>query len=86
MSAPSNSGNHQASKTTLWIGDIESWMDEAHVANLFSTVGQVVNVKIKRDRSSGTPMGYGFVEFTTPEIAARVLQLYNGSINPATQK
>jgi RNA recognition motif-containing protein len=79
------SGSHQDSKT-LWVGDIESWMDENYIANLFSKVGQVTNAKIIRDKNSGAPMGYGFVEFTSHEIAARVLQLFKEAINPGTNK
>lgn len=66
------SSQAQDSKT-LWVGDIENWMDEGYVANLFAKGGQVTNVKIIKDKSSGAPMGYGFVEFASPEIAARVL-------------
>lgn len=85
-----NSGNssvpaNQDSKT-LWVGDIENWMDESHIANLFSKIGPVQSVKIIRDKASGQPMGYGFVEFTSHEIAARVIQLLNGSTNPSTNK
>lgn len=58
---------------TLWVGDIENWMDESYVANLFAKAGQVVSVKIIKDKNSGAPMGYGFVEFASPEVAARTL-------------
>ena len=85
MSSPNTSTTHQDSKA-LWVGDIESWMDENYIANLFCKIGSVVNVKIIRDKNSGAPMGYGFVEFASHEIAARVLQLFNGSINPGTNK
>lgn len=77
--------SHQDSKA-LWIGDIENWMTEKDVSNMFAQIGSVVNVKIIRDKNSGTPMGYGFVEFSSHEVAARVLQLYNGSVNPTTNK
>lgn len=76
----------QSDSKTLWVGDIENWMDENYVANLFSKMGSVLNAKIIRDKSSGAPMGYGFVEFANHEIAARVLQLFNGSTNPGTNK
>lgn len=79
-------GNGGPDAKTLWVGDIESWMDENHIANLFSKIGAVANVKIIRNKSSGSPAGYGFVEFASHEIAARVLQLFNGSINPETNK
>ncbi len=71
---------------SLWIGDIENWMDEGYISNLFNKVGPVNNVKIMRDKSTGAPLGYGFVEFASQEIAGRVLQLYSGAINPGTNK
>ena len=76
----------QADKKTLWVGDIEKWMDENYLIGLFKDVGSINSVKIIRDKNTNLPMGYGFVEFSSHEIAARVLQLYNGSINPATNK
>lgn len=27
---------------TLWIGDVESWMDEAYIASLFSSTGFLI--------------------------------------------
>lgn len=85
MNLPTSMQSHQDSKT-LWIGDVENWMTEKDITNMFSQIGSVTNVKIIRDKSSGTPMGYGFVEFSSHEVAARVLQLYNGSVNPTTNK
>lgn len=83
--SPNASGSTQEPKT-LWVGDVENWMDESYIANLFCKFGPVQSVKIIRDKNSGTPMGYGFVEFGSHEIAARVLQLLNGSNNPGTNK
>jgi len=71
---------------SLWLGDIENWMDETYVTSMFAQIAPVTGVKIIRDKNSGMPMGYGFVEFTTNEIAAKVLQMYNGQPNPATNK
>ena len=85
MSLQSSMQSHQDTKT-LWIGDIENWMNEKDISNLFVQIGSVANVKIIRDKNSGAPMGYGFVEFASHEVAARVLQLYNGSVNPTTNK
>lgn len=84
MSAPSQTGSQETK--TLWVGDIENWMDEGYIANLFAKVGSVVSVKIIRDKNSGAPMGYGFAEFANPEVAGKVLQVYNGAINPSTNK
>lgn len=36
------------------MGELEAWMDENFIKNVFSTVaGESVNVKVIRDRNSG---------------------------------
>ncbi|KAK1757876.1 putative RNA-binding protein [Echria macrotheca] len=60
---------------TLWMGEMEGWMDETFVKNVFSTVlGETVQVKVIRDRNSGNA-GYCFVEFATSEAATKALAL-----------
>ena len=66
------------------MGDIEEWMDESYIANIFNKTGSVTKVKIIKDKTSGKPLGYGFVEFSSHETAEKVLQLFNGVTNPAT--
>eukprot|EP00026_Physarum_polycephalum_P010265 Phypoly_transcript_10422.p1 GENE.Phypoly_transcript_10422~~Phypoly_transcript_10422.p1 ORF type:complete len:417 (+),score=83.18 Phypoly_transcript_10422:35-1252(+) len=67
---------------TLWVGDIEQWMDETYVMNLFSHVGEVVNVKLIRDKNTMIPSGYGFVEFASHATAVKILENYNGTPIP----
>ncbi len=70
---------------TLWMGDLESYMDEEFVRNLYGTDVQphISQIKIIRDRSSGQPAGYGFVEFASNEVAKSVLQNYSGRNIPS---
>lgn len=70
--------------TTLWVGDIEKWMDENYLAQLFGKTGIVVSTKIIRDKQTNIPVGYGFVQFSTHETAKKVLELYGNATNPAT--
>lgn len=63
-----------------------SYMDEAYLVNLFSQAGGVTGAKVIRDKGSTQPVGYGFVEFESHEKAAKVLQLFSTSVNPATNK
>jgi RNA recognition motif-containing protein len=88
MALSPNAGSSPQDSKTLWVGDIENWMDDSYIANLFNkfSPGTVQGVKIIRDKNSGAPMGYGFVEFASHEVAARLLQLLNGTTNPATHK
>lgn len=81
--AMGNQGGDSAK--TLWMGELEPWMDEGFVKNVFSTVaGEDVNVKVIRDRNSGNA-GYCFVEFATPEAANKALAL-NGNAVPNSSR
>lgn len=73
------------SAKTLWMGEMEGWMDENFVKNLFqSLLGEAVQVKVIRDRNSGNA-GYCFVEFNTPEAAQKALNL-NGTPVPNSSR
>ncbi|KAI4342919.1 hypothetical protein MLD38_027482 [Melastoma candidum] len=68
---------------TLWIGDLQYWMDESYLASCFApSAGDVVSLKIIRNRQTMQSEGYGFIEFYTHAAAERVLQTYNGAIMP----
>jgi len=62
-------------------------MTEEYLCGLFAKTGAVVvGFKIIKDKTTGIPLNYGFVEFESHEMAAKILQLLNNSINPATNK
>ena len=42
---------------TLWIGDIETWMDEQYIQDIFNKVAVISNVKLIRDKLKGQPVG-----------------------------
>mmetsp|Transcript_14527 Transcript_14527/g.19095 ORF Transcript_14527/g.19095 Transcript_14527/m.19095 type:complete len:446 (+) Transcript_14527:203-1540(+) len=71
--------------STLWMGDIQTNWDETYVTALFAHAGEQVEVKLIRDKISGYPAGYGFVEFFQGHTAAaRCLQTLNGQLIPGT--
>ncbi|KAK9446686.1 RNA-binding domain-containing protein [Limtongia smithiae] len=72
-------------KTTLWMGELEPWIDENFIRHLWSNYGEAVNVKMIRDKFSGTTAGYCFVDFSSPAAAAKALTL-NGTLIPNTQR
>jgi RNA recognition motif-containing protein len=77
--APMPASNEAAK--TLWMGEMEGWMDETFIKNVCQTVlNEDVQVKVIRDRNSGNA-GYCFVEFATPEAAHKALNL-NGTPVP----
>lgn len=54
---PTQPGTDQP-KTTLWMGELEGWMDEAFIRQIFSHIlGEAVNVKVIRDKATG----YGYI-------------------------
>ena len=64
---------------SLWMGEIEPWMDETQIANLYSHITNVVNVKIIKNKMTGLPAGYGFVEFESHEVAKKIKEQLNGT-------
>ncbi|KAJ7260522.1 hypothetical protein O6H91_17G006500 [Diphasiastrum complanatum] len=71
---------------TLWIGDLQYWMDETYLHGIFSYTGEVTSVKVIRNKQTGYSEGYGFLEFVTHAAAERVLQSYNGTQMPQTEQ
>jgi len=80
---PGSAGGPQQggdAKTTLWMGELEPWIDENFVRNLWYNMNETVNVKMIRDKFSGNA-GYCFVDFSSPAAAAKALTL-NGTMIP----
>ncbi|OAY79884.1 Polyadenylate-binding protein RBP47B' [Ananas comosus] len=86
---PGTSSYHQPTTLeevrTLWIGDLQYWVDESYLHGCFAHTGEVVSVKIIRNKITGLPEGYGFIEFVSHEAAERILQTYNGLQMPGTE-
>ncbi|KAL0365430.1 UNVERIFIED_CONTAM: Polyadenylate-binding protein RBP47 [Sesamum angustifolium] len=71
---------------TIWIGDLQQWMDEGYLQSCFSQTGEVVSVKIIRNKQTGQSERYGFIEFNSHLAAEKVLQSYNGTVMPNTEQ
>ncbi|KAL2214880.1 mRNA binding post-transcriptional regulator [Thermoascus aurantiacus ATCC 26904] len=85
-SAPPVPPPGQEGKTTLWMGELEPWMDENFIRNLWFQMGEQVNVKMIRDKFTGrNNAGYCFVDFSSPAAAAKALTL-NGTPIPNTNR
>nr|GEV57311.1 polyadenylate-binding protein RBP45-like isoform X1 [Tanacetum cinerariifolium] len=81
-----NSGGSGDEIKSLWIGDLQYWMDETYVSNCFLPTGDVATVKIIRNKQSGQPEGYGFIEFRSRAGAENALQTYNGTPMPSSEQ
>ncbi len=65
--------------TKLFVGNLPYKAVEADVQAFFEEAGfQVDNVNILRDRFSGDPRGFGFVEISDNAVAAQAVQSCNG--------
>ena len=67
-----------SSKCSLWMGNIEKWMNHAYLYNLLKSANIYPNrITIKNYKSK---RGYAFLEFYSPQIAKFVLTEYNNKI------
>ncbi|XP_077243609.1 RNA-binding protein 45A isoform X2 [Tasmannia lanceolata] len=71
---------------TLWIGDLQYWMDENYILTSFAQTQEVVSVKVIRNKQTGQSEGYGFIEFVNRAAAERTLQTYNGTLMPNAEQ
>ncbi|URE43668.1 RNA-binding protein C23E6.01c, partial [Musa troglodytarum] len=71
---------------TLWVGDLQYWMDENYMYSCFVHTGEVVSVKVIRNKQTGQSEGYGFIEFVSRVAADRILQTYNGQMMPNSEQ
>ena len=53
-------------------------MTDTELYTMFITLGPIVSAKIMRDKSSGYSFGYGFVQYESPQDAARAIEQLNG--------
>eukprot|EP00002_Diphylleia_rotans_P017173 TRINITY_DN3330_c0_g1_i1.p1 TRINITY_DN3330_c0_g1~~TRINITY_DN3330_c0_g1_i1.p1 ORF type:complete len:464 (+),score=94.19 TRINITY_DN3330_c0_g1_i1:62-1453(+) len=70
---------------TLWVGDVDASMDENYLLSMFPH-SNAYSAKVIRDKTSMSPVGYGFVDFLTHEDASRALQNFQGLLIPGTGK
>ncbi|CAJ2675405.1 unnamed protein product [Trifolium pratense] len=80
--APSNGvvtapNANQFVTTSLYVGDLDLNVNDSQLYDLFNQVGQVVSVRVCRDLTTRRSLGYGYVNFTNPQDAARALDVLN---------
>ncbi|CAH1450383.1 unnamed protein product [Lactuca virosa] len=71
---------------TIWVGDLQHWMDEAYLQSCFSQTGEVQSIKLIRNKQTGQSERYGFIEFLSHSSAEKILQTYNGTMMPSTDQ
>ncbi len=62
----------------IYVGNLSFQTDEEALRQAFAQFGQVDNVNIVRDRDSGQPRGFAFVEMANDSEAENAMQQLNG--------
>ncbi|OZJ03138.1 hypothetical protein BZG36_04649 [Bifiguratus adelaidae] len=78
-------GQEGPARNTLWMGDLEPWMDEMFIRHLWSQMQEQVNVKLIKDKFTSMSAGYCFVEFSSQHAAQRAL-MFDQQIIPGIGK
>ncbi|XP_028328972.1 tRNA selenocysteine 1-associated protein 1-like [Gouania willdenowi] len=72
-------------QTSLWMGDLDPYMDESFVKQAFSAMGESpFGVKIITHRITGGSAGYCFVELADEASVGRCVQKLNGKLVPGS--
>ncbi|XP_058222085.1 polyadenylate-binding protein 8-like [Rhododendron vialii] len=66
--------------TSLYVGDLDSNVTDSQLYDYFNQVGQVVSVRVCRDLSTRRSLGYGYVNYSNPQDAARAMEELNFSL------
>lgn len=68
---------------TIWMGDLEPYMDESFIKRSFEMLGEtVISVKVIRNKVTGQTLGYGFIEFPSSTAARDAMLKLNGKPIP----
>ncbi|GMH13823.1 hypothetical protein Nepgr_015664 [Nepenthes gracilis] len=63
--------------TSLYVGDLELNVNDSQLYDLFNQIGQVVSVRVCRDLTSRRSLGYGYVNYSSAQDAARAMDVLN---------
>mgnify|MGYP002624602187 FL=1 len=62
----------------LFVGNLNFQTTRDELSELFSEVGELVDVFLPLDRATGKPRGFGFVEYADPADAKEAVEKFDG--------
>lgn len=63
----------------LYVGSLPYSTTDDRLKEVFSQAGSVVSASVIIDKMSGRSKGFGFVEMSNDEEAAKAIEMFNGS-------
>ncbi len=63
----------------IYIGNLSYGTTEETLKTLFAKFGEIASVKVIKDRFSGRPRGFGFVEMPSNSEADQAIKALNGN-------
>ncbi|KAJ7523619.1 hypothetical protein O6H91_18G055900 [Diphasiastrum complanatum] len=75
-----NFSRNISSSSKLFVGGLSWGVDENFLRDAFASYGTVTKAEIVTDHETGRSKGYGFVSFTSNEVAEAALQGMNGRV------
>jgi RNA recognition motif-containing protein len=64
----------------IFVGNLDFGVAEESIRELFEKFGTVERIDLVRDRDTGQPRGFGFVEMSNSEEADRAIAELNGTM------
>ena len=62
----------------MFVGNLSFQTTRDEIQTLFAQVGEVLQVVVPTDRSTGQQRGFAFVEYQDPEHASQAIQKFDG--------
>lgn len=86
FTAPSSSSNVAVETTTIYVGNLPYRANETSVRTLFAEHGQVLSVRLMKDKHTGKRRGFGFVEMPEADAKEAIQSLNDAEYQQRTLK
>lgn len=64
----------------IYLGNLSESMTEEKLKSLFAAFGEIESLKLIKDRFSGRPKGFGFIEMPSNSEADQAIKALNGNL------